>query len=262
MFRLTPVTKNLLLVNVLCFVLQAFLGLPLGSLFAYHNVFSAAFQPYQFVTYMFLHGDGMHLFGNMFALLVFGPLLEQTLGAKRFLIFYFVTGIGAGILYASVNIYEVESVYAFLEEFKQYPNPDTILQFIEQQGIRLNNAGLDFIYDDYPRNPDSLLYHSKAIELLNKIYQNKISNEMVGASGAIFGILMAFGMLFPNLRLMLLFPPIPVRAKYLVIFYAAFEIYAIIEQNPNDNVAHLAHLGGMLFAFILLKIWKIRRQDI
>ena len=262
MFRLTPIVKNILILNVASFVLNSLLGLPLTAILGYHNIFSDVFQPYQFVTYMFVHADAWHLFGNMFALLVFGPLLEQTLGYKRFFLFYFVTGIGAGILYASVNIYETETLYAFLQEFKQAPDPNRILDFLQQQRISLNTAGLDFIYEDYPRDPENIFHQKQAINILTRIYEDKIAIPMIGASGAVFGILMAFGMIFPNLRLMLLFPPIPIRAKYLVIFYAAYEIYALIEQNPQDNVAHLAHLGGMLFAFILLKIWKIRRQDV
>ena len=118
------------------------------------------------------------------------------------------------------------------------------------------------MHEIYPENAESITYQKQAIALVTNIFRGMSNGGMIGASGAVFGILMGFALLFPNLRLILLFPPIPVRAKFLVIFYAAYEIYELIQRNPDDNVAHLAHLGGMLFAFILYKFWKLQRPNI
>ena len=121
MFNLTPVVKNLLIINIVFLVLEQFLKIPLSALLGYHSILGDSFQPYQFITYMFVHADFFHLFSNMFALLIFGPLLEQFLGQKRFLLFYLITGVGAGLLYAGVNFWEVYQIRLFLQDFALAP---------------------------------------------------------------------------------------------------------------------------------------------
>lgn len=200
-FQVLPfMVKNLIIINVIVFALRFImrsmnidLDLILGL-----NYGNPYFKWYQFVSYMFMHGSIGHIFFNMFALWMFGNLIENVIGPKRFLIFYLVCGLGAAAL-----------------------------QILTQHLLSTIPFG------QWP--------------------------PMVGASGSVFGILFAFGYMFPNMMLYIYFL-FPVRAKYFVAFYAAIELWAGISNNPGDNVAHFAHLGGMVFGFILLKIWGIRRQ--
>ncbi|MCK4346319.1 MAG: rhomboid family intramembrane serine protease [Bacteroidales bacterium] len=228
-----PVVKNLILLNVILlladFALKEVFGINLTRILGLHYFESEYFRPYQFVTHMFMHGGLAHLFFNMFALWMFGRVLESVWGPKRFLVYYFVTGLGAAVLHTFVHWVEISSLKAQM-------TPEQI-QTVYQEGAWAFEQGKNFI------NP-----------LLGKM--NIILNTpTVGASGAVFGILLAFGMLFPNTKLMLLFPPIPIKAKYFVILYGGIEIYLAFSQ-PGSNIAHFAHIGGMLFGFILIKYWK------
>ena len=209
-----PVTKWLLISNVIIFALQELAksnGIDLVATFGLHFFLADNFQIHQLFTYMFLHANLSHLFFNMFALWMFGRLIESTLGVKHFLIYYLICGIGAGFCQEIFQYgeYCVEG----LANFERVRTPDGI----------------------YPMG-----------EFLNYW-------RTVGASGAVYGILLAFGVIYPNQRIMLLIPPIPMKAKYFVIGYAALELYSSF--SVNDNVAHFAHLGGMLFGFILLLRW-------
>jgi len=256
--RLTPIVKNLLLINIGIYALQAFLGLPLEQWFGLRYVFAETFQPFQVITYMFIHAGFWHLLGNMFALFIFGPMLEMTFGPKRFLIFYLVTGIGAGFLYGIVDFIEMYQMETAISAFVTNPSPMQLLDFVYAHAGQLTQEGYEFVQDVYPGNPDNPMYIDRAEGIMNSIYSRSANLPMVGASGAVFGILMGFGLLFPNVKLFLLFPPIPIKAKYLVTFYGLYEIYHTMQNSPGDNVAHLAHIGGMIFAFILIKYWKVR----
>ena len=209
-----PVTKWLLISNVVIFALQELAksnGIDLVATFGLHFFLADNFQIHQLFTYMFLHANLSHLFFNMFALWMFGRLIESTLGVKHFLIYYLICGIGAGFCQ---EIFQYgEDCVEGLANFERERTPDEI----------------------YPMG-----------EFLNYW-------RTVGASGAVYGILLAFGFIYPNQRIMLLIPPIPMKAKYFVIGYAALELYSSF--SVNDNVAHFAHLGGMLFGFILLLRW-------
>lgn len=205
--RLTDVVKNLLIINVIAFVLLHFLGgdwgrewlIRLSVFFPNYGHQPNFFEPYQIVTYMFMHGDLMHIFFNMFALVMFGSAIEQLWGPKRFLFYYFFTGFGALIL-----------------EF--------LVKFIEIK------YGLETRADI-------------------------ATTPMLGASGAVFGILAAFGMMFPNSVIQLLIPPIPIKAKYFVLIYAGLEIFLGI-GNFGTGIAHFAHVGGALFGFLLILYWR------
>jgi membrane associated rhomboid family serine protease len=200
MRNITPTVKALIAINVALLLLTQLLertGVDLVRYLALFYPASPYFMPHQFITHLFMHGGWTHLFFNMYALWLFGSVLEQVWGQKRFLIYYFVTGLGAAALHTFVNWIE-----------------------------------------------------------LSKVPQAAIG-ATVGASGAIFGVLLAFGMLFPNTRLMLLFPPIPIKAKWLVVGYGAVEL-ALGFYNPGSNVAHFAHVGGMVFGFFLIKYWQKR----
>lgn len=258
MFSLTPVVRNLLILNIVFFIVDAYI-VNLTPGFALRSLKSPAFMPYQFVTYMFLHGNIGHIFSNMFGLIIFGPMLERIWGARRFLIFYFVTGIGAGLLFSAIDLYETSQLQAAVNTYLQYPTPEGLVDFMSQHAKGIYQANLDFL-DKFEESPKDPRYIQDSVNFVQTYFQQQVNIPMVGASGAIFGILMAFGLLFPNTELFLLFFPFPIKAKYFVAFYGLYELYAGIQNAQSDNVAHFAHLGGMLFAFILLKIWGSERN--
>lgn len=231
--NLPEVVKNLLIVNALM-LLAMFVayqsGVDLASILGLHHWSSDQFMPHQLVTYMFMHGGFAHLFFNMFALWMFGQILENVWGPKRFLIYYMITGIGAGIIQMIVTEIRIQSLISDIDP--------QLYEMVIREGLEIRKSGQNFV-DPIAREVNNL-----------------INTSTVGASGAVFGILLAFGMLFPNARLMLLIPPVPIKAKYMVMIYGALELYLGISNNPADNVAHFAHLGGMLFGFILIKMWK------
>lgn len=208
---------NLILINVLFFV-ATFLGemvwhINLSRILGLFYFGSPAFKPIQLLSHMFMHGGFLHILTNMYALFLFGTILERVWGAKRFLFFYFITGFGAELLHMGVNAWQV-----------------------------YNFTGSIFA-------TDAQLMQFRALQEIYFV-------PTVGASGAVFGVLIAFGMLFPNTELMLLFPPIPIKAKIFVLLYVAWELYLGISMNPGDNIAHFAHLGGALMGFIIVKIWN------
>lgn len=259
--RLTPVAKNILIINAALLAIQSLLKVPLDEYFGLRVIFSENFAIYQLLTYMWLHAGVWHLFGNMISVLVFGPMLEQTWGSKRFLTFYLICGIGAGVFYGIADYIEKYPLQRDTQAFVEAPTPEKFEQFILNNKSFFHKQGrlvLGEMSDDYYENKVS---DSRVISEVKAIYDAIINRGlMVGASGAVFGLLFAFGFLFPNMELMLLFPPVPIKAKYFVLFYGAYELYSEIQRNPNDNVAHLAHLGGMLIAFILLKVWQERNR--
>jgi membrane associated rhomboid family serine protease len=186
---------------------------------------SPMFRPWQIVTHIFMHGSFMHIFFNMWALWIFGKTLETVWGGKRFLVYYLVTGLGAAFLHQLVMYIELAPQIA---SFKASYNVDVLTM------ERLNAAFSSGQFTGLIRN---------------------LVTPTVGASGAVFGILLAFGMLFPNTPLFIIPFPFPIKAKYLVIGYGALELYLGITQ-PGSNIAHFAHLGGMLFGYILIKYWN------
>ena len=256
---LTPVVKNLLIVNVVVLVIQQFLGFDFVDWFGLRYIFADTFRPYQFITHLFVHGSFWHLFGNMFALFIFGPMLERVWGSQRFLLFYLVTGLGASVLYSAVNFYEIKQLEAAAEQVIESPSPDNfsalLLDHAEYAYPQLQGF-VDQFYD----NPNNSNFVGQSRQYAEQLVNRKENIPMVGASGAVFGILMAFGLLFPNTELFLLFFPFPIKAKYFVLFYGLYELWSGFERVPGDNVAHFAHLGGMLFAFILVKLWKDKRN--
>jgi membrane associated rhomboid family serine protease len=231
--NIPPIVKNLILINVIVLLaditLQRTMGFRLSTYMGLHFFKSEVFNPLQFVTHMFMHGSFGHLFFNMFALFMFGRVLETVWGPKRFLTYYFVTGLGAALIHTFVLFLQYTSAIKALSP--------------EQIGIVMDNGRE--LYLTY-RN-----YTNPAMGQLNMI----LNVPTVGASGAVFGVLLAFGMLFPNTQLMLLIPPIPIKAKYFVIFYGGLELYLAISQ-PGSNIAHAAHVGGMIFGFFMIRYWK------
>jgi len=223
--NLTPVVKNLLILNLICF-----LPFIVFSDNNYDNLIiknlglfyfgSPHFRVWQLLTYMFLHGGWSHILFNMFALFSFGPILEYAVGSKRFFNLYFICGLGAGLFQLLVQAIEVHSMTG---------------GFMLSEGMQIVNPA--------------------SLPKLQAIF----SGPVVGASGAIFGLLVAFGMLYPDMELMIMFIPVPVKAKYIIPFYILLEIFLGFGQFGGDNVAHFAHLGGALLGFIVVKSWDLKR---
>jgi len=262
MFNLTPTVRNLLIANILLLVISENLFrqlIPIGALFPIGSPF---FQPWQFITYMFLHSGWGHLISNMFGLISFGPLLEQRWGGQRFLAFWLICGFGAGLLYEGVRYYEIRPIIELQRDLTRNPTGGDFAQLVrtaEPNGFR---AAEDMAAATaLSRNPNDVALRDGIIERTQEIYQEVLSLPMVGASGALFGILFAFAYLFPNTELFLLFFPFPIKAKYFVFFYAMYELYQGVHRTPGDNVAHYAHLGGLLIGFIIIKFWERGRQQ-
>lgn len=257
-FGLPPVVKNLLILNILFFLgtyIAENSGFNLTRIFGLHYYQSPYFRPWQYVTYMFMHGGMMHIFFNMYALWMFGKILEEFWGAKRFLIYYFVTGIGAALLHTLVTWWSVSNMQSAIDMYMNTPSPETFSTLVKDHFPIYSDAIIDFVrsWNKDITNQQMILETQK---FLDGRLLEIINIPTVGASGAVFGVLLAFGMLFPNTQLMLLIPPMPIKAKYFVLIYGGIEFYSAIWNQPGDNVAHFAHLGGMLFGFILIKYWK------
>lgn len=230
---LPPVVKNLILINVVMliadFTAKSVFGVDLTAILGLYFPRSDQFMPLQIITHMFMHANFMHLFFNMFALYMFGGILENVWGPKRFLIYYMVCGLGAAFVHESVIMFQYNKLINTI-------SPDN-LQLVIDNGAAVLNEGKQYA------------------DVTMRDLQMLLNVPTVGASGAIFGVLLAFGVLFPNTQLMLLFPPIPIKAKYFVIGYGAIELYLALTQ-PGSNIAHAAHLGGMLFGYILIRYWR------
>ncbi len=256
---LPPVVKNLLIINTLLlfvtWMAQTKLNFNLDEYLALYFFKSDFFRPHQLITYMFMHGSITHLFLNMFPLFMFGAVLEKVWGSKRFLIYYLITGIGAALVQTTVNWYSYNDMITAIDAFKNTPTPELLGDFIRNHFDNVRPWVYDFI-NKWGEHPESIVYINNAKSLINQMGLELTNIPTVGASGAVFGILLAFGMLFPNTELLLLFPPIPIKAKYFVIGYGVIELFMGVQNRSGDEVAHFAHLGGMLFGFILLKIWQ------
>ena len=225
----TPtVTKNLI-INALCIfaaVAAEKHGINLNDVLGLHYVGSEKFRLYQLITYMFMHSGFDHIFFNLFAVWMFGRILETVWGPKRFLFYYMVCGIGAGLVQEVTQYVEFRPYMHDMAQFLQYPSD----AMISINGI------------------------SQAAERWVALCQQHISVPTVGASGAVYAILMAFGMLFPNQELFIFPLPMPIKAKWLIIGYFVIEIF--LGLASNDGIAHFAHLGGMIFGFLLIMYWR------
>lgn len=230
---LPPVVKNLIFINILMlladFTAKSVFGTDLTRILGLYFPKSENFMPLQIITHMFMHGGFLHLFFNMFALYMFGGVLESVWGPRRFFIYYMVCGLGAAFVHETVIMLQYNKLLNIV-------GPDQ-LQLVLNDGSAYFREGKVFTDETM-----------KGLQMLLNV-------PTVGASGAVFGILLAFGVLFPNTQLMLLFPPIPIRAKYFVIIYGGIELYLAFTQ-PGSNIAHAAHLGGMLFGYILIRYWR------
>lgn len=253
-FQLIPtVIKNLLIINILFMLAGMRFGEVMDNYFSLHRISSDLFMPHQFVTHMFMHANNSHLFFNMFALWMFGSLLERRWGPKRFLVFYMICGIGASFIHMTIqeiDMWNMENLVFGIEQGNIRDLDDFIASYIPEhkQGAWIN---LLQKWSVDPANSEL----AEIASTQSKLFMLSLADRaMLGASGAIFGILLAFGMSYPNVLMF----PIPIKAKYFVIFYGIAELIAGISNNPSDNVAHFAHLGGMLFGYILIRFWRTR----
>lgn len=230
--NMPDVVKNLLILNVLFFLVKAALesqGIDAGRVLGMHYPSSEFFEPYQIVTHFFMHGDLFHILFNMVGLVVFGSHLEHTWGKKRFFLFYVITALGAMALHLGFHGYELYQLTgSYWPEATYYDGV-----------ISVNNLEI------LPVTEDEFV----------EVYR-QVNMGTVGASGAVYGLLMAFAMLFPNTQFMLLFPPIPIKAKWLALILGGIALYSGFSRSEGDSIAHFAHLGGMLFGFIMIKIWQ------
>jgi membrane associated rhomboid family serine protease len=266
--RLPPVVKNIIIINVIMVLAQFALyntaaHIDLDKYLALHYWSSPDFRWWQLLTHMFMHGSpdniGLtfeHIFFNMFGLWMFGGLLENIWGAKRFLIFYLVCGLGAGFCHMGILTYEFTSFHNAFVAYQQHPTFVEFAHFVRQQNFPIRPEFLS----EWGKHQDCSDCAAITIRTINDYYRSMIDVSMVGASGAIFGVLFAFAYLFPNTELYIMFIPIPVKAKWAVTGYAVIELFSGIGHIKGDNVAHFAHLGGMLFAFILLSIWQKNKR--
>jgi len=257
MFNLTPTVRNLLLINIAVYLLQQVESLHLTQLGSLYPLGSPFFRPWQFLTHMFMHANLLHIFSNMFGLINFGPLLEQRWGGQRFLTFWLICGIGAGALYEGVRTYEMRQLATAYETVVREPDAANFVDFMKQVGI--GKEAYEPAAAALERNATDPQLRQGVVENVRQLYTELLQSPgggMLGASGALFGVLFAFGYLFPNTILMLLFPPIPLKAKYFVGLYALYELYSGVHRTPGDNVAHFAHIGGLVIGFVLIKIWE------
>jgi membrane associated rhomboid family serine protease len=258
-FEILPlVIKNLLIINVLFFLAQKTVGLQgfinMEDILALHHVKSPLFKPWQLITHMFLHGNLMHLIGNMFALWMFGSVLENLWGPKRFLTFYFICGLGAALLHLAFLWYDFNPLLQDFMQLKQSPGPESITSFYRKYGL-FQDAKATNLVDNYLKDPTNTLYQEQAISYISDLTNRVISTATLGASGAVFGVLAAFVYLFPNTYIYLYFL-VPVKAKWIGLVYFAIEIYYALENSAGDNVARWAHIGGAVVGFILVLTWN------
>jgi membrane associated rhomboid family serine protease len=261
--NLPTVTKNFLIINALMlFATAAFENqhINLTQMLGAHNFLSPLFQPYQIVTHFFMHGGIQHLIVNMFGLVLFGSHLERIWGSKKFFWFYIISALGALVLYAGYGTWEMYQLKQQILAETNGNNALVVVDNILRSAAKLNQGVVAFIDNSFNEaviQGDIYLTQSN-MELYSKYIASGFT-PMVGASGAIYGILVAFAVLFPNTELMLLIPPIPIKAKYLVGILMIISLYSSFNDD-GSSVAHLAHLGGGVIGFILVKLMNRNRR--
>ena len=278
--NIPPITKYIIYVNVgmfvLTYILEGTFGIDFSRFASLSFHLSEDFMPHQVITHMFMHGSPMHIFMNMWALFIFGPILEMQLGPKKFLTYYMLTGIGAVILHY-LSYYVTD--YNFIMETAQLKsayNSDSVVKYIETYTPSLREARDSF-------DPGTLMYNhyseilaylkeartqiingaslsDKAVNNITELFVQKTTPPMVGASGAVFGIFAGFTIFFPNLEVRLIFLPFrSFKVKQLFVAYTVYEIAMILLNFSGDMVAHFAHLGGALFGYLIIREWKNKR---
>ncbi len=265
-FEILPlVVKNLLIINGLMYlatvVLEQNFHYDLTALLGLHYFTSPLFKPFQLLTHMFMHGSFMHIFSNMFALWMFGAIIENVWGPKRFLLFYLMCGIGGALAHLGYTAYEMHGLQTEINDYVNHATKENFVALFKSHQELLTPELTDkanALLSEWSSFDNSSILESKI--LANELATQYANIPVVGASGAVFGVLLAFGMLFPNTYIYLYFF-IPMKAKYFVILYGLFELYSGV-SGTGGGIAHFAHLGGMLIGFFLIKYWnKSKRHD-
>jgi membrane associated rhomboid family serine protease len=267
-FEILPtIVKNLLIINGLFFLAQYTLGGQNAS-FSFENVFalhawqSPLFKPWQLLTHMFLHGDLGHIFGNMLALYMFGAVLENLWGPKRFLTFYIICGLGAAfmhLLFLSYELVPMMKDYAAIlsERSSNSAFSNALYNFgLKHPQIFAQNADLLNILANNPNNPEA---SNTLFQYISGYYEANLNTATLGASGAVFGILAAFVYLFPNTYIYLYFL-VPIKAKWLGIGYFTWELFFAIRNSAGDNIARWAHVGGAIVGLLIVMTWNKRNK--
>jgi membrane associated rhomboid family serine protease len=236
MNRLTDAIKHIIIINVILFVAPQLLKLDLTNIFALHFPKNEHFGLWQYITHMFMHGSFAHILFNMYGLWAFGTPLEQMWGKKKFIFFYFSAGIGAGIIYTLVNYYQFNGVYDLF--LNAGLNPSEVLSILEKGSTNDYRVIENITQEQF--NTITSLYNTPA----------------VGASGAIYGVLVAFGLYFKDAKLALIFLPIPIAAKYFIPIMILGDLFFGVTKYSVGNIAHFAHIGGALIGFIIAWYWK------
>lgn len=265
-FEILPtIVKNLLIINGLFFLAQnTFKGpsvnFSIEDVLALHAWQSDLFKPWQLVTHMFLHGDLGHIFGNMFALWMFGSVLENLWGSKRFLTFYLICGLGAALIHLLFLSYELMPLMkGYAAIFQQHADggpyqADAMINFISKNKLG-EPAYRDQLINLIRENPNDAGLMNKLFEQLTIFYQSRINTSTIGASGAVFGVLAAFVYLFPNTYLYIYFL-VPVKAKWIGLLYFGYEVFFALKNSAGDNVARWAHIGGAIVGLLIVMTWN------
>ena len=271
-FSMLPVVvKNILIINVIMFLATQVLvsrGIDLNDMLGLHYFLSEKFRLWQFITYMFMHGNFPHLFFNMFAVFMFGGAMENMWGPKKFLTFYIITGLGAAVAHYAIVYFQLNASLANINEYIASPSVDKLQGLITSNTFtgfssrEFNESLQSFIKtfnETYSKNPSEALQMSIDFMKESKmaVYNAPV---VVGASGAIFGLLLAYGMTFPN-NYLYVYLVLPIKAKYFVIIYGLIELFSGIANYSGDNVAHFAHLGGLVTGFIIIQYWKYKNRN-
>jgi membrane associated rhomboid family serine protease len=258
-----PVVRGLLIVSIAFYIivlgLAEFFKVDSFQYLGLYTWSSSLFRPWQLITHLFLHDTTQvfHLFFNMLGLWMFGSAMEQFWGSKRFLIYFLITGIGAGMLHITVTGWQLAPVQQATDVFLTFPSYTLFEQYVSNylpgsyDNEYINNFLKAWYYDRL--NPGYIAESQKIVEEISTFRLNTVA---VGSSGAIYGLLLAFGMTFPNAMIMMLIPPIPMKAKYFVFVFGAIELVLGLRNSLTDNVAHFAHLGGMVFGIVMILIWR------
>ncbi len=257
---IAPVIKNIIIINCLMLLAATLIDQRyenwFTNTFALHYYKSELFKPWQIITHMFMHGGIGHLFFNMFSLWMLGQTLEKLWGGKRFLNFYLICGIGATLLHMGTLWYEYKDLLVDTKTFIDSPTVTRFYSYFNSHPpYDLNIVEINKLLASWQLEPNNANYIDNGIDFVKAHMQYAISTPTVGASGAVFGILAAFGYLFPNTELYF-YGAIPIKAKYFVLGYAALEIYLGFKNSAGDSVAHWAHIGGALFGFLLVYYWN------
>ncbi len=257
---LPTAVKNLLIINGLFFLATYVFGtqgIDLYQIFGLHYVLAEDFRPWQVISYMFMHGDFTHIFFNMFALWMFGATLENHWGTKRFLIYYFVTGIGAAAIHYAIVAFQIQGDVLLINQFLNNPSLEAYQYLVtncSSESLRITFEKNLEIFQD---NPLAINEITNATALIRESFLN--SFNIVGASGSVFGLLLAFGMTFPNAVIYIYFI-LPLKAKWFVMIYGGLELFFGV-TGTQAGVAHFAHLGGMLFGILLILYWRKQRRN-